>query len=163
MEITEPDFYRLASEVARQSKTGRFAAKSPALLLPSEQLGEHREIYYGSLLHRLKNQKSRTQYLFSLPHLRSELNKLPKADAEKVLNWWELLLSYKNLEIRFTEDSFNSCIIGDNHILTKEGTKRFLLSPDFSKSADIIRHFDSHFKKASVKHKDMIKELRKSL
>ena len=163
MEITELEFYRLASVLSRESKTGRFATKSPALLLPSEQKGKWRSQYYQNLLKRIKNGKSRTQYLFSLPYLKSDLNKLKPEDAEKILNWWQILLTYKTLDLRFTEESFDSCIISDKQILLKEGTKRFLISADLSKGVEIVKNFNSIFKKATKSNKDIISNLRRSL
>ncbi|HLD41404.1 MAG TPA: hypothetical protein VJB06_00060, partial [archaeon] len=86
---------------------------------PSEQKNGFGEKYYQALLKRIKNQKLKTEYLFSLPYLKSELNKLSKTEAEKIMNWWKLLLTYKNLDLRFTYSAFDSCIIGDFRVLRK--------------------------------------------
>ncbi len=162
MEITEGEFYRLAAQMTRQAKQASFAAKTPVLLLPSEQQGKWRTQYNQALLKRIKNGKQKTQYLFSLPHLKSELNKLKKSEAEKVLSWWELLLTYKSLDLHTTEKPFESCIIADSQILLKEGTRRFLISTNFSRASDVIKDFNKAFKSTSS-NKATIEKIRKSL
>lgn len=163
MEVDEVEFYRQASSIANQSKEGKFASKSPALLLPSEQNRLSRQEYFEALLKRIKNQKQKTRYLFSMPYLKSELSKMTPKSAEKILNWWELLLSYKSLDIRFTETPFNPCIIGDSAVVVKEGSKRLLLPTDVQKGKDISREFSILFKKATKSEKKGIDALRKGL
>jgi len=163
MEIEESEFYRLAAVIVKQSKQCKLATKSPALLLPSEQKGKWRAEYYENLLKRIRNAKTKTNYLFSFPYLASELNRLKSQDAEKILNWWGLLLSYKSLDLRFTDMPFDSCIIGDEKILLKERSKRFLISTDFSKAAEVVKTFNTVFARASRNHKEIMEKLRKSL
>ncbi len=148
MEVTESEFYRLASVILKQSKKIKLAAKTPTLLLPSEQQGKWRIQYTEQLVKRIKNGKSKTQYLFSLPYLKSELNTLNEKEKQKIFNWWKLLLTYKSLDLRFTEKPFDSCIIGDSQMLVKEREKRFLISTNFSRSAEIERNFSLLFNKS---------------
>ncbi|HLD57518.1 MAG TPA: hypothetical protein VJA47_04380 [archaeon] len=162
MEITESEFYRLATQIANQSRQAAFASKTPVLLLPSEQQGKWRTEYNQTLLKRIKNGKQKTQYLFSIPHLKSELNKLNKTAAEKVLDWWATLLTYKTLDLRATERPFESCVIGDSQILLKEGTKRFLISTNFSKGAELAKEFNKYFKSASSNN-NIINQIRRAL
>ena len=163
MEVDEVEFYRQASSIAKQSREGKFASKTPALLLPTEQDRLSRQEYFEALLARIKNQKLKTRYLFSLPYLKSELNKMTPKSAEKILNWWELLLTYKSLDIRFTETPFNPCIIGDNDVLVKEGSRRLFITADVQKGQDISREFSMLFKRASKSEKKDIDALRKGL
>ncbi len=162
MQIDEFEFYKQAADMAKKSKDAKFATKSPALLLPSEQKGKGREDYYKNLLSRAKNGKAKTKYLFSMPYLVSELRKLNRKEIESVLKQWEVLLTYNGLDIRFTEESFDSCIIGDTQVLLKDGTKRFLITEQFSKAPEIIKNFNSIFSKASKDHKQAIEKLRKA-
>lgn len=161
MEISESEFYRLAANLTKQSKEGKFAAKSPVLLLPSEQKGRWREEYYQAIIKRIKNGKLKTYYLFSLPYLKSEINKLTAQEAEKILNWWELLLTYSTLDLRFTERPVERCIIGNNQILLKENTRRFVISPNFSKAEGIIKNFNIGFESATKSTKIEIEKIRK--
>ncbi len=149
MEVTESEFYRLATVILKQSKKIKLASKTPVLLLPSEQQGKWRGEYSAQLLKRIKNGKAKTQYLFSLPYLKSELSRLNEKEKEKILNWWRVLLTYKSLDLRFTEKPFDSCIIGDSQMLVKESGKRFLISTNFSRSAEIERNFSLLFNKST--------------
>lgn len=148
MEITESEFYRLASEMIKRSKKIKLAAKTPAILLPSEQQGKWRSQYTTQILKRIKNGKSKTQYLFSLPYLKSELNKLSEKEKQEVYDRWKTLLTHKNLDLRSTDKPLDSCIIGDSQLLVKEGEKRFLISAKFSKAPDIERNFSLLFNKS---------------
>ena len=149
VEIDEEEFYRIAGVIAKGSKKGKFAAKSPILLLPSEQKSSHRKKYYEALLKRIKNQKLKTEYLFSLPYLKSELNRLNKTEVEKIMNWWKLLLTYKNLDLRFTDSAFDSCIIGDFRVLRKMAQKRYAIEVNSKNSKEIERDFSIIFKKST--------------
>ena len=163
MEINEDEFYRAASIIARKSIEGKFATKSPALLLPSEHKDGIREAYYQALLKRIKNQKQKTDYLFSLPYLKSELRKMPKKETEKILNWWQILLTYKNLDLRLSEAAFDPCIIGDMQILVKDGQKRFLLPPGSPKAVEVKKTFSRTFKHSMKSSKLSIEEIKNSL
>ena len=61
----EEYFYSLGAEILRHSKTVRFAAKTPALLLYSERLSAGRTLYFNTLKEAVTNKTIQAKYLFS--------------------------------------------------------------------------------------------------
>ena len=166
MEISEGEFYSMATEIARNSTNAKFLGKSPALLLPLERAGKGREEYYQALLHRIKDNKTRTGYIFSLPYMISEISRMNKKAAGEVLENWKNLANNansKNFDFRFVDAAFTPCIIGDKKILLKKEGKRHVISCDVKGAENLLKESAAVLKQSSAGHGKIIKEILRTL
>ena len=155
-EITEDQFYEAATRIVSESKNGKFATQSPALILPAERKSGWRKKYFDALLSAIQKNKINVKYLF---HLNSTKELILESNKEEILNNWGNFLKHKNLDLRFTKENFESCIIGDKEVLFKKGEKRFLVSSDSKEGKETIKKFDNIFGNASTKNKEIIEEI----
>ncbi len=162
MEIDESKFYELAADIARFSHIGKFSGKTPSLLLASERSGNNRPYYYKELSNRL-GRVNGTKYLFSLTKLKEELRKLNREEVKTILFEWSCLAKNKNLDLRFTDKDFNSCVIGDQEALYKNGDSRTFVGEDTEEYKRISADFDAVFNSASSDHEPAIKAIMNGL
>ncbi len=121
-EIGNEHFYKKAIQIVNESKVFRGAAKTPALILPSERESPERKEYCDALMKKIKGGNIKVKYLFSLPRTEEEI--ITGTNASGVEQWeeirreWQELIRYKNVDLRWVDhDDFISCIIGNHHTL----------------------------------------------
>ncbi len=114
-------FYELAIDIIKKSKTVRFAAKTPALLLPQDRRTAERAEYYETLIEYIKQQRITAKYMFSYPTTYENLinySKESKKGCFEILSSLHAaleIINCPNLELKHSSsDDFISCIIGDD-------------------------------------------------
>lgn len=155
-EINEDQFYEIATKIVSESEVGRFATSSPALILPQERGTKFRNRYFETLISRISNGME-VKYLFNLDKTKELISNCN--DRIDILNKWTELLVYNNLDLRFTNEEFESCIIGEKEAVFKRDKKRFLVSSGSEEYVNLLEAFDNIFERASGDNKEVIEEL----
>ena len=114
-------FYKKAIIIVNETYFFRGAAKTPALILPSERAGKERKEYYNALIEKINKGEINVEYLFSLPRTEEAIieyvRKNGKNGWEEIKKDWDELVD-ATVSLRYIEhDDFISCIIGDHHTL----------------------------------------------
>ncbi len=151
-------FYENAVDILNNSGECDFAGKTPALILPKEREGHWREKYSKLLFSKIENGEIKARYLFSLLVAREKILEYPKEDIEKILENWEKVLQYDNLDLRFVNHKdFESCIVGeDKAIITTEP----VIDENLEERKRI---FNELFESASSNHMEVIEDIRKEV
>ncbi|PKP56742.1 MAG: hypothetical protein CVT89_05670 [Candidatus Altiarchaeales archaeon HGW-Altiarchaeales-2] len=116
-------FYKKAIIIVNETYFFGGAAKTPALILPSERATKERKEYYEALMKKIKEGEIFVEYLFSLPRTEEAIIEYVRKNGrngweEIKKDWMGLVDRCANVALRYVEhDDFISCIIGDHHTL----------------------------------------------
>lgn len=117
----EPDFYNDMRQIIEKSKSLRFGAKTPVLLLPTEIEKQERNRYYETLMMEIKNGEKHLRYLFGLKTTENVIkgyNSHQKMKFAEHLEKLLILLPKVNFDIRYVEsEDFMSGVIGDDEAM----------------------------------------------
>ncbi len=143
--LTEDEFYEEACKILEEPKV-RFASNSPALIIPEERSSFWRQKYFDLLSSRTKNKILKAEYVFS----KQKTKELIQASKNKktLIEGFKEIAKSRGLDLRYTDDVFDSAIIGRDKILLKK-EERFLVDIKSAEGKSILENFDKLFSSAS--------------
>lgn len=166
-------FYKKAVDIVNETYFFGGAAKTPALILPSERETKERKEYYDALMKKIKKDEIFVEYLFSLPRTEEAIIEYVKKKGKKgweeiKKNWMGLVSRWATVALRYVEhEDFISCIIGDHHTLIGwkgNKDKRIIGITYMTDGMPFYRDvFDEIFKTGSNAHLEAIQSIEKKL
>ncbi len=172
-EVGNEAFYKRAISIVNETYFFGGAAKTPALIIPSERATKERKEYYEVLMKKIKEDKIFVEYLFSLPRTEDVIIEYVKKNGkngweEIKKSWMELTSHWETVALRYVEhDDFISCIIGDHHTLIGwkgDKDKRIIGITYMTNGMSFYRSlFDKIFETGSNAHLEAIERIEEKL